>query len=207
MGRPPSGQRCYGAKKGFMASNRIARLHVAPITPGQEIITTVMQSIFARHKSRLRIIAPTVLLRAIAGCGGPSRDLVGKWRMSQDANAMVWEFYKNGAVLIENTRGRYTLDRNRVKIETPFAKTVYQMEFLGDHMILREPGGPSSSLREQKKMRADVHDFSPSPGEIAPKLRGQRSASCVSIRPRFRTPHCRAFERRESHRECSTRRL
>jgi hypothetical protein len=62
--------------------------------------------------------------------------------MSQDANAIVWEFSGNGAVLIGNTRGRYILDRNRIKIETPFARTVYQMEFAGDHMILREPNGP-----------------------------------------------------------------
>ena len=87
-------------------------------------------------------MASTVFLCVIAGCGGPSRDLVGKWRMSQDANPIVWQFSKNGAVLIGNTRGRYTLDRNRVKIETPFAKTVYQMEFSGDRMILREPDGP-----------------------------------------------------------------
>ena len=61
--------------------------------------------------------------------------------MSQDANALVWEFSKNGAVLIGNTRGRYILDRNRIKIETPFARTVYQMEFSGDRMVLREVNG------------------------------------------------------------------
>jgi hypothetical protein len=125
-----------------MASNRIARLPVGPITLAEQTIPTLMQSIFARHKSRLRIMASTVFLCVMAGCGGPSRELVGKWRMSQDANAIVWEFSKNGALLIGNTRGRYTLDRNRVKIETAFAKTVYQMEFSGDRMILREPDGP-----------------------------------------------------------------
>jgi hypothetical protein len=78
----------------------------------------------------------------MAGCGGPSRDIIGKWRMSQDAKAMAWEFSKNGAVLIGNTRGRYTLNRNRVKIETPFATTVYQLEFSRDRMILRELDGP-----------------------------------------------------------------
>ena len=62
--------------------------------------------------------------------------------MSQDANAIVWEFSGNGSVLIGNTRGRYILDRNRIKIETPFARTVYQMEFAGDRMILRESNGP-----------------------------------------------------------------
>jgi len=124
-----------------MASNRIARLHVAPITPAEETIPTVMQSIFVRYKPRLGIIASTVLLCAMVGCGGSSRYVVGKWRMSQDANAVVWEFSKNGALLIGNTRGKYILDRTRVKIETPFAKTVYQMEFSGDRMILREPNG------------------------------------------------------------------
>jgi hypothetical protein len=61
--------------------------------------------------------------------------------MSGDVNATVWEFSKNGAVLIGSTRGKYILDRNRIKVETPFAITVYQMEFSGDHMILREPSG------------------------------------------------------------------
>ena len=97
---------------------------------------------FARHDTQLLGIALTVLLYATAGCGGPAHDIVGKWHMSQDANALVWEFSKNGAVLIGNTRGRYILDRNRIKIETPFARTVYQMEFSGDRMILREPNGP-----------------------------------------------------------------
>jgi hypothetical protein len=97
---------------------------------------------FDRNKSRLAEIALAVLLCNIAGCGGPSHDIVGKWRMSGEANATVWEFSQNGAVLIGSTRGRYILDRNRVKIDTPFAKTVYQMEFSTDRMILREPNGP-----------------------------------------------------------------
>lgn len=89
----------------------------------------------------------------MAGCGGPSRDVVGKWRLSQEADAMIWEFSKNGAVVIGNTRGKYILDRNRVKIETPFAKTVYQIEFSGDRMILREPNGSKlefTRIRENK---------------------------------------------------------
>jgi hypothetical protein len=86
----------------------------------------------------------------MAACGGPSRDIIGKWRMSQDANAIVWEFSENGAVLIGNTRGRYILDRNRIKIETPFARTVYQMEFTGDHMIFTEPNGPKLDFTRVK---------------------------------------------------------
>jgi hypothetical protein len=90
----------------------------------------------------------------MAGCGGPSHDIVGKWRMSGDANGMVWEFSRNGSVLMGDTRGRYILDRSRVKIETPFAKTVYQMEFSGDRMILREPNGPKlefTRIRETQR--------------------------------------------------------
>jgi hypothetical protein len=76
------------------------------------------------------------------GCGGPSHDIVGKWGTSGDANAMVWEFSKDRSVLIGQMRGRYSFgDRNRIKIETPFAISVYQMELSGDHMILREPNG------------------------------------------------------------------
>jgi hypothetical protein len=89
------------------------------------------------------IIASAVLLGALAGCGGPSRDIVGKWRMSQDTNAIAWEFSKNGSVLIGNTRGRYSFgDNNRVKIEMPFGTSVYQMEFSRpDHMTFRESTG------------------------------------------------------------------
>ncbi len=55
---------------------------------------------------------------------------------------MVWEFSTNGSVLIGDVRGRYTFgDQNRIKIETPFATSVYQMEISGDRMILQEPGG------------------------------------------------------------------
>jgi hypothetical protein len=76
----------------------------------------------------------------MVGCGNST--IVGKWQMSGGSGETVWEFSKNGSVQIGNTRGRYILDRNRVKIETAFAKTVYQMQFSDDRMILREPDGP-----------------------------------------------------------------
>jgi len=76
----------------------------------------------------------------MAGCGNPT--IIGKWRMSGGSNATVWEFSQNGSLLIGNVRGRYTFgDQGRIKIETPFAKTVYQIEISGDRMVLREPGG------------------------------------------------------------------
>ena len=74
------------------------------------------------------------------GCGNST--IVGKWKMSGSSDATVWEFSKNGSVLIGSVRGKYSFgDQKRVKIETPFATSVYQLEILGDRMTLRSPGG------------------------------------------------------------------
>lgn len=83
-----------------------------------------------------------VLLWAIAGCGSSSPEIVGKWGMSNDPKATVWEFSTDNSVLIGNVRGRYSLgDNNRVKVQTQFGTGVYQMEFWADHMILKEVNG------------------------------------------------------------------
>jgi hypothetical protein len=63
--------------------------------------------------------------------------------MSGGADATVWEFSKNGVVMVGDVRGVYKFgDQDRIKIQTPFATTVYQLKISGDHMILQEPGGP-----------------------------------------------------------------
>jgi hypothetical protein len=104
-------------------------------------ILAIMPSIFGRSKYGLRAIVLAVTLCAIAGCGGPARAIAGKWRMS-DSNETIWEFAKNGSVVMGSTQGRYTFGGgNRIKIETPFATSLYQMEFSGDRMILRAPQG------------------------------------------------------------------
>jgi hypothetical protein len=62
--------------------------------------------------------------------------------MSGSSSEMVWEFSKNGSVLVGDARGRYRFgDQDRIKIETPFATTVYQLAISGNHMTLQEPGG------------------------------------------------------------------
>jgi hypothetical protein len=59
------------------------------------------------------------------------------------SDATVWEFKSNGAVLLGDVGGRYKFgDQDRIKIETPFATTVYQLQISGDQMVLQEPGGP-----------------------------------------------------------------
>jgi hypothetical protein len=98
-----------------------------------------MQVRLSQSKCGFRIIASAVLLVAIAGCGNGS--IIGKWRMA-GSDATVWEFSSNGAVLVGDVRGRYKFgDQDRIKIETPFATTVYQLKISDDQMILEEPGG------------------------------------------------------------------
>jgi len=62
--------------------------------------------------------------------------------MSGGSNATVWEFRRNGVVLVGDIRGRYRFgDQDRIKIETPFATTVYQVKISHDYLLLQEPGG------------------------------------------------------------------
>ena len=98
-----------------------------------------MQIGFYQPKHILRVIISAALL-FVVGCGNSS--IVGKWRMSGSSDATVWEFKSNGAVFMGNISGRYKFgDNNRIKIETPFATSVYQLEISGDRLTLREPGG------------------------------------------------------------------
>jgi len=89
---------------------------------------------------RLRILASVVLV--LAACGGPSQEIVGKWRTSADPNGVVWEFASNGLVTIGSTRGKYTFgDSGRIKVQTPFEKSVYELTISHDHMTFRESTG------------------------------------------------------------------
>ena len=81
-----------------------------------------------------------ILLLVITGCGNSS--IVGKWRMSGTENQTVWEFLSNGSVLVGEVRGIYKLgDQDRIKIQTPFATTVYVVSLSSDQLVLQELGG------------------------------------------------------------------
>jgi hypothetical protein len=102
----------------------------------------------ARHRvfSRVVTITSIILLAALSGCGGPRRDIVGKWRADGEGRTMVWEFTEGGSVQLGSIRGRYSFgDRDRIKIETPGATSVYQLELSGDRLTLQDPSG--SKLR------------------------------------------------------------
>jgi hypothetical protein len=61
---------------------------------------------------------------------------------------------KNGSVLVGDVRGRYKFgDQDRIKIQTPFATTVYLVEISGDEMVLQEPGGTKLEFTRLKETR------------------------------------------------------
>jgi len=97
---------------------------------------------FGFYRCARLLLVPTaaVLLFVIPGCGNSS--IVGKWRMSGNENQTVWEFSSNGSVLVGEVRGRYKFgDQDRIKIETPFATTVYLAKLSSDQLVLQELGG------------------------------------------------------------------
>jgi hypothetical protein len=95
---------------------------------------------FPRSVPLLLASAAAVLLFVMFGCGKSS--IVGKWRMSGAENQTVWEFSGNGSVLVGEVRGRYKFgDQGRIKIETPFATTVYLVTLSNDQLVLQELGG------------------------------------------------------------------
>jgi hypothetical protein len=86
----------------------------------------------------------------MAGCGNSS--IVGKWRMSGAENQTVWEFLSNGAVIVGEVRGKYKFgDQGRIKIETPFATTVYLVQLSSDQLVLQEPGGSKLEFTRLKE--------------------------------------------------------
>jgi hypothetical protein len=99
-----------------------------------------MRIVFALRGHLLFLLAFAAAIIALAGCGHSS--IVGKWRMSGTEDQTVWEFSSNGSVLAGEIPGRYKLgDQDRIKIETPFSTTVYQLKISIDQLVLQEPGG------------------------------------------------------------------
>jgi hypothetical protein len=98
----------------------------------------------------LLTVASLTLLWVVSGCGGSQDNIVGTWRAAGDSSAMVWEFSEDSSVLMGSTRGKYTFGSNRLKIQTPFGTTVYQMDLSEDRMILKAPGGSKLEFTRSK---------------------------------------------------------
>jgi outer membrane biogenesis lipoprotein LolB len=109
-----------------------------------------MRVVFVPGARLLSVTSSAVVLLFLAGCGNSS--IVGKWRMSGAENQTVWEFSSNGSVLVGDVRGRYKFgDQNRLKIETPFSTTVYQVQISSDELVLQEPGGPKLEFMRMRE--------------------------------------------------------
>ena len=100
----------------------------------------------------LLVPVSALLLFVMPGCGNSS--IVGKWRMSGAENQTVWEFSGNGSVLVGEVRGRYKFgDQDRLKIETPFATTVYLVNLSNDQIVLQDLGGSKLEFSKVKESR------------------------------------------------------
>jgi len=96
----------------------------------------------AISQPRLLTIASLALLCVVSGCGGHKENIIGKWRAAGDPSAVVWEFSKDSSVLMGSTRGKYSFgDQGRMKIQTSFGTSVYQLELSADHLVLKDPSG------------------------------------------------------------------
>ena len=105
---------------------------------------------FPRRSRLLWVPAAAVLLFVLVSCGNSS--IVGKWRMSGAENQTVWEFSGNGSMLVGEVRGRYKFgDQGRIKIETPFATTVYLVTLSSDQLVLQELGGSKLEFTRLKE--------------------------------------------------------
>ena len=117
------------------------------------LLKIVDVGLFFRSSFSARKLAALALsLCFITGCEGKAHGIAGRWRVGSDPNAMIWEFSSNGSILIGANRGRYSFgDNNRIKIETSFATSVYQIEISGDKMTLKEPSGSKLVLTKVVK--------------------------------------------------------
>src|SRR5262245_26921138 len=110
------------------------------LTIARDYYWSLMRFGFPRCVRLLLLPGSVVLLFVMANCGNSS--IVGKWRMSGAENQTVWEFSSNGSVLVGEIRGKYKFgDQERIKIETPFATTVYVVKLSSDQLVLQELGG------------------------------------------------------------------
>lgn len=105
----------------------------------------------AQLNPRCLIIALALLLCVATGCESSHKIIIGKWRSAGNSSAMVWEFSEDGSVLMGNTRGKYSFgDQKRIKIQTPFGTSVYQMEISENRMILTDPSGSKLEFTKVK---------------------------------------------------------
>ena len=83
-----------------------------------------------------------VVLLAVGACDSSRKQIVGKWKAGDPSGEVIWEFFSNGSLTTGGTQGRYSFgDGKRIKIQTPSATFVNQLEFQADRMIWTDQRG------------------------------------------------------------------
>lgn len=103
------------------------------------------------NEKRFALLFLLAALFLFAGCDGGKKQIVGKWKSDGVSDAVVWEFFDNGSLSTEGQPGRYTFgDNGRIKIQTPTATFVNQLELEGDRMIWKAPDGSKQEFTRVK---------------------------------------------------------
>ncbi|MGZ5552979.1 MAG: hypothetical protein ACXWFY_00355 [Chthoniobacterales bacterium] len=102
-------------------------------------------------KNLVSLTSAALLLFALAGCGGPKKEIVGKWKNARGAGEGVWEFLPNGSLTHDGAPGRYTFgDNKRIKIQTQSAIFVYQYDFQNEAMTWTTMDGAKIEFMRMK---------------------------------------------------------
>ena len=101
--------------------------------------------------SLVRLTSAALLLFFFTSCGGPAKQIVGKWETTGGSSEQVWEFFPNGTLKEDDAPGRYTLgDNQRIKIQTQSATFVYELEIQGDTMTWTATNGTKMNFSRVK---------------------------------------------------------
>lgn len=101
--------------------------------------------------SRSLTLAVVALFVLLQSCDSPRKQIVGKWLVEGETREVVWEFHPNGSVTTAEAPGRYTFGSgNRLKIQTPSAIFIYELEIHGDRMTWKDSSGAKTELTRLK---------------------------------------------------------
>lgn len=102
-------------------------------------------------KHRLAVSALLILFLALTACSSAANHIVGRWKVTSDTSDIVWDFARDGTVTSGDMRGRYSFNgEKRIKIQTPFATFVYQVDIRQDKMTWKNANGSTTELARVK---------------------------------------------------------